>query len=474
MTVSQRSRPAWFHLPPHQIFRRLAIAFGLLFTFLTPPFQSPDEHLHFYRAFQIAEGHLVAERQIGDCYGYSKYFARDTCLGGRLPRSVLITVRQVSQTDLRFNPSQTQQLDDLAAVANLPLNPDDRLFLNFKTTALHAPIPYLPQAAGIALGNVFNLSPLLLMYAGRLGNLAAWSSLVFVAVRACPLNPELLATLALMPMSLFLAASLSVDGLTNGMAFALVGLAVAAATEAPKTPKRSPNPGWLSLLAVLLSLAKLAYFPLALLLLAIPPARWGSRRRYWLGVAGTCLASGLAVAGWSAVVARIYVSLHPELEPTTQIQLVLANPLGFVATLGRTLTTHGLGLAHQYIGVLGWLDTPLPLAWAGLSWLVVLGLVLRSRRGEGGLRWGQRWLLAIAAFASAIVLCSLAYLWNVVGSPTVDGLQGRYFIPIVPVLALALSGRSPPWRRWERALWLGYAIASLTLTALVLGDRFYL
>src|SRR5438309_11824115 len=44
---------------PHRIFPWLALLFGLPLAFLTAPFQAPDEPSHFYRAYQISEGHLL-------------------------------------------------------------------------------------------------------------------------------------------------------------------------------------------------------------------------------------------------------------------------------------------------------------------------------------------------------------------------------------------------------------------------------
>ena len=48
-------------LHPPAVFLRIALAFGVILALLTPPFQSPDEHLHFYRALQIADGHLICQ-----------------------------------------------------------------------------------------------------------------------------------------------------------------------------------------------------------------------------------------------------------------------------------------------------------------------------------------------------------------------------------------------------------------------------
>jgi uncharacterized membrane protein len=49
------ARTAW-------VFMVLALAAGLYMVFVTGPFQTPDEHAHFFRASQIAGGELFAVR----------------------------------------------------------------------------------------------------------------------------------------------------------------------------------------------------------------------------------------------------------------------------------------------------------------------------------------------------------------------------------------------------------------------------
>ncbi|MGC9502977.1 DUF2142 domain-containing protein [Baaleninema sp.] len=520
--------------------------FGLAITFLTPPFQTPDEYLHFYRAFQISEGQLVAERQTGDCYGYSKYFETEVCLGGNLPKSVLTTVRNVSTRDLRFDINQKQDINEIFAVLDLPLNPENRVFINFKTTALHSPIPYLPQALGISIGKLFKISPLKLMYLGRLTNLLFWLGLVSFGIYWSPIHRGLLMMLALTPMSLCLASSLSLDALTNGVAFAFVGLVLRVAMGGERGIERNSrernsrernklNLAWpwffkkiesvvgangrssrrlnspkneihenlksgdielgsstpptkfqanrkntvidiaiLGGLAVVLSLSKLAYFPLVLLLLAIPRRNLGSWRRYWGSLSAIVLASGGAVALWSGVVSRIYVSLHPQLSPSDQIQLVLSHPLGFAATVMRTLAAFGGDYAHQFIGVLGWLDTPLP-GWLVMAYWGVLAVTVGvATPADKRLQGWQRGVFAVSALSSMVMLCGLAYLWNFVGAEMIGGLQGRYWIPIAPVAGLVFYNRR--FRGWSKGFYrfgVGFVLFSCTVTLAVLFDRYY-
>ena len=61
---------------PSSFFAFTATLFGLLFLFITPPFQGPDEINHFYKAYQIADGHFTSE-------------IKDDRLGGHIPKSII-------------------------------------------------------------------------------------------------------------------------------------------------------------------------------------------------------------------------------------------------------------------------------------------------------------------------------------------------------------------------------------------------
>jgi len=60
---------AIFNLPmpvpavkPEKVFLVVSLIFWILFCLVTPPFQVVDEDAHFYRAYQVSEGGILAER----------------------------------------------------------------------------------------------------------------------------------------------------------------------------------------------------------------------------------------------------------------------------------------------------------------------------------------------------------------------------------------------------------------------------
>jgi hypothetical protein len=73
------------------LFCVIGFLFGISNVILVPPFQIADEDRHFYRAFQVAEGGIIADTYQG-------------AVGGWLPESVL---QCGSSTDyMRWKPAE--------------------------------------------------------------------------------------------------------------------------------------------------------------------------------------------------------------------------------------------------------------------------------------------------------------------------------------------------------------------------------
>lgn len=197
-----------FFIQPEKAFVTIGLIFGILFLLITPPFQVADETAHFFRSYQVSEGQIVAEKQKNQ-------------VGGPLPQSLVDTWQKVS-SGIPNNPEIKQKPADIFSLLNLPLKSDNKIFGHFPNTSLYSPIPYLPQAAGMMLGKAFGLSPIILLYLGRIFNLLVWLLLGYISIKITPIFQWVFFLLALTPMSLFQAASLSADAVTNSLSILLI------------------------------------------------------------------------------------------------------------------------------------------------------------------------------------------------------------------------------------------------------------
>ena len=409
---------------PAAIFLAVALPAGLLLVVLTPPFQVPDESAHLFRAFQLAEGTFRAGSD-------------GAVPGAELPIS-LVRVADAFPPHL---PATTRG-DLLARVKRglaEPLAPRERRFFPLVST-IYSPVPYLPAAAVIAAGKAASWSPLGLLYAGRLATLLAATILHALALRAAPAFRWPLALLALTPMISFQRSGVTADSVTNALAFLFFALVLRlAAADAAPPPRRLA----VLVLATTAALALCKGYAVLLPLLLVVPARpRAGRRLAWTSL----LLGAVLAAGWSLV--RRGVPVPPRLDVTVdsggRLQTLLHEPGRFLAALTTEVSTHGARTAREFLGQLGWLDVGVPAALLVVPAVALVVLAVSETSAPLRLsRWWRAGILAVLGAGTLSVFGAMYVLHTPAGAPGIEGIQGRYFIPLAPAALFLLVRRRP-------------------------------
>jgi len=305
------------------------------------------------------------------------------------------------------------------------------MFFQFPNMALNTPIPYLPQVLGITIGKAFDASPIALGYLARLANLVAWISIVFVAIKTIPMSKWLMLVVALMPISLFLATSTSADALTYALCFLFIAVVMNLAFGA--SPLTGQSLLALSALCVLVTVSKIIYIPLILLVLLLPRSKFRSKQRH-LAYMALCFGLVFTVTLlWMVAIRDLHLPVNPgqTADPSGQVSFIIADPFRFLSIVASTIVNHFFYLAWQLIGVLGWLDTHLP-KWFYLVSYATIGLVSLSDWTPNIKlsHWSKLIILAVVAFGTLMVFTGIYIRWTPVGGALVTGMQGRYFIPL--------------------------------------------
>jgi uncharacterized membrane protein/Tfp pilus assembly protein PilF len=450
---------------PEWVFLMLALPFGSAFLLLTPPYQVPDEAAHFHRAFEISEGRLLPVKE-------------ENQTGDYLPRHVADLAQTFAH--LRMHPERKTSAAEIRSAVDVDLG-DERVFAGFSNTAVYPPLPFAPQALGIALARVFSSSVLVCFYAGRLANLLAATLVFFLSVRVAPLGKWAFVVLALTPMTLFESASLSSDALTNAIAFLLLASFLRCACG-PVQELGGADIAILVGLVIALALVKQGYLLLVLGYFLIPPQRLNSRKRYAAVFALLLGCELLVAAAWALIVRDVYTPVVPgKIDPQAQLHGMIAHPQDFLRAVVRSSTRDAPGTLREYLGVLGTLDTPLS------DWLlVVLGVILvvtalAAFRPPGTISGRQALVALLAALVTYLSLLTVIHLtWDAVGTAKSIDVQGRYYIPLGPLVAVGLGGvgqRLPAQIGRLRAVLplLGTAAPACVLAAalVVLHQRYY-
>ncbi len=409
----------------------LGAAGAIPLVFLNPPFQAPDEVQHFYRAYELSEFRIRAE-------------VRNGVAGGTLPASLPLLVKSSVYTpDGMFYPAIAAPMTKTLKLAAIPLDSSKREFVAFPGSAFYSPLPYLPQVLGIAIGRVIGLGPLYLFYLGRLFNCLAALALVVLAVKSIPFAEELVILVGLLPMSLFLYASLSADAAVIACSLLFTALSFAAS-------ERGYWKTWELVMAAAVASVFCSVKPVyAPILLAgiIPGLFQSGKAAKIIRTHAILLVVALgSTAGWLLFTKSSMTSPLDGAHPSVQISLVLHHPMLLLRAIAHSLGfVDSLVLYFQAAGDFGWLTIPLSPGFFLFLPITSLFIVWALGRPNfaGRAILPALWHLSLALSSAFLIMTAMYLMYATVGQDSVAGVQGRYFIPLLALVGLALTEFAP-------------------------------
>ncbi|HKY81385.1 MAG TPA: DUF2142 domain-containing protein [Sphingobium sp.] len=419
----------------------------IFFVAVAPPFQAPDENQHYMKALLLSEGRVLAEH-------------RQDRIGALLPRAAV----ELHAVDFPTDVPPTQRRFELASLTKAwtaDAARTGRAFAEFPNVASYAPTLYAPGAAGLMIGDALGLPRLGSFYVGRIVNAVTGLLLLSLALALLPFGHNAVLAAALLPTFCYQTASLSPDAGINGVGFVALALALRVASQGSTAPRAAG----LLITAPLLALAKGVYLPLMAAGLRWPDDR--RDRRPWLIIGATALGAA-AFIGWMKMSGGSQALYHIMSRKTgenvmtapltAQLAVVITDPLAYARLLYESVVERAPVYALQIVGRFGWNAILLPLAAYPLAALMLCAAVLSG----SGMRFsvGQRlwWLLVIAG--GALLIETAMYLTATpLGADYIQGTQGRYFLPLLPLALLALM----PARGMSAARFVFFGSAAMLL-----------
>lgn len=453
-------RPAW-------VYGFFACLMAMACILLTPPGQSPDERNHLARVLQISQGGFVG----------LKNGAKEA--GGYLPANFPTEAEMLNS--LRFNPDAKVPMPELLALSQRHWS-HEKSWTAFGNTVIYAPIAYLPGAATSFVARQGRATIIQTSYAVRAANALSTILLCALGIAIARRGMLYLAVISSLPMVMALGASCSQDGVIIGLAVLTVALLTRLDEATPGSTRL-----WV-VVAVLFSVLTVSKPPL--LLCSLIPLGFARPARAWLRALPliSSVATFLFWQKFGLDPTKIPFRDGSGVSDSGQVHWVLTHPQLLPALAYHTLQQNIGHNIHEFMGVLGWLDTLFP-NWFYCLVAGVIGVVLAlsgyPALGDRELRQSSP-VSALAIFSMALatggVFFSIYVIWTPVGAPVIDGVQGRYFLPIAPFLALVfpkvrVEGQAASSMRVHQIAMLGLvlflALDMVTLTC-VLASRYWL
>ena len=393
--------------------------------FLTPPFQSPDEHRHFFRAYQLSEGVLLPYRLQPNMKEGTSVQALHAAMGGTLPRAVDALLLATHADRLRFNSDERLRAADLVSALAIKVDANDRVFFRFAHVTPYPPYSFAPQAAGILLARAFTDRILIQFYAGRLVNAMVALTLIWLALLMVPDVWPICLAFCSLPVVSFQMGSSSPDAILLG---ASILFAASLFVQGARWTR------WVQGASLSLLTIKPFYAPVALLALLNSDSKITARM-------GLVLLSLLPGALWLALVSGLIVPIRTDVDFDASRQLagVLHDPINYLRLAAQDLVVNGTWYAESMLGVLGWLDRPLPTPHLLFAYtLALISPALCDPERSHFFNW---WVLILACVLSTAAIQLALYLnFSIVGTQAIYGVQGRYFLPLFVLVLFATRG----------------------------------
>ena len=377
------------------------ISVGFVFFYICPLGMAPDEDFHFFRAFEISCGNLVSAHMGNSGEG-----------GNYLPDALY---------DF-YIPNATIDWNDIKE-------------FHFGNVSLYSPLSYLPQSVGIKIARLFTNNVQYIFYSGRLSNFLTSLILCTFAIWLIPFGNKVIFMAMLFPLTLQEMISLSPDGFVIGLSIFLLSYILHLSYKINRITIKQLIV--LSITCIILSQCKIVYIVLLILLLLIPKDKFENKGEYIFTKAIIPIISIILSIAWLTISSGFLVEFQPGVNTAEQIKYVITHLLEFYIISVRTTLTSGPyyieSMFGRYLGALN-----IPVSEFIIFVLLVLYVYEVASNEELPInthKYDKYIMLFTFLSCVALIFASLYVQWTPLRNDLINGIQGRYFTPIISLLA---------------------------------------
>ena len=408
-----------------QVFVVAFLLTGFLYTMILPPYSAPDEAKHFATVYYYTNP--AGAEELLDDRGKTIVRETDLVLNHRdnyKPNASTYEVIKKELTSPEVSLKSAGYFDNPLSVP---------------------PTSYIPQEIGGLIGRIFGLSGVLTLYLMKVCMLIAAAVLGYFTIKIAPVGKMIFFALYFTPMVLALMTSANYDSSVDSLAFLIIAYILKLRIENEKVGIKEYVP--LLLLSLIMVPIKVVYILVIFAVFVIPVSKFGGRKNYLLMNGGLILIN--AVVLLAIRISSIRYIVVEGGGGTANVHWTLGQILSnipracivFAQSFFKEISFYYDTMIGQR---LGWLELMVPSILI-LCFSLVIFMCVFSKTGSEKEYEAPLWERVIYVLIFLAVYCGVMLaLWldfTSAGSEVIEGVQGRYFIPALPLLLLALKGK---------------------------------
>lgn len=390
------------------IFLIMAIPIGIAYIIALPIGTIPDDQTHYLRSWEVSLGYQVSEQsEDGD--------------GGReLP---------INLSEILFNVG-THNYEEYFQTATDETLKEEMVFQWFSNASLYSVVCYLPQAFGIAFARIFTDNLFVMAYSARICNFAVFIVLVYFSVKIIPFKKMFVTAIALMPIVFQEAVSVSPDAITIAISMMLISYTLHLKYSDKNITKK--NIIILTFLSVILSLCKIVYIPICFIIYTISCEKFKNKKQKYLLLTSIILIAIIINLLWLSYASRYLIEYNEGVNSKEQIRFILTNPIDYMSVVIKMLINRSDVYISNILGDLSLLNVSLSPIFKSLLFIILISIICLNDSKNCKVNSSTRIIISCVIISViALIFTSLYVQWNPVKNIVIEGVQGRYFIPIL-------------------------------------------
>ena len=397
----------------------IAIPIGIVMCLNTPLGKIPDEDDHTKKAMAIAQGNLFS---VADEDGNAT-----DMINAKVSELVSRSTQTYEQSWNKITIPETEE----------------KVEMRYTTMALYAPVCHTPQAVGIILARLFGLGITGQCYTGRVVNFALAITLIYYAIKLMPFKKYLLMYLMLLPVAFNVLPTMSSDALIIGISSFYIAYILHLKYNDDVKELRMKTKITLIVTTIIISLCKIVYVPLCLLLFILPKEKFGSLKKKNIFVIILIIVAAILNLAWLVYCSRFLIEFNGGVNSKEQVMFILTHPIQYLIILFRTINfhfnTYYAGLAGDALGTYSVKASELFI----FSTIVITSILFLSNRvDEKKIKIDllTRIICTIIFFGIVVLIYTSVYVqWTPVKNVFINGVQPRYFLPILILVAIIVD-----------------------------------